>query len=153
MGPAGPAGGGLVLVDNNGQHVGKLLDVFNGWVMRELGADRLLLQTTPSGFVAAPVTFVYTQANCQGAPYLYNSNGMGHAFAAVVAGDSVVYSRVVDPSYNVNVAYASFKTIPVGQPLTASVDCSPSQGSGSIGQAVIAPAGEMSNLVAPFHIE
>lgn len=134
--------------------MGHLLDAFSGWVVRDVAGDKLLLQTGASGLATTSVNFAHVLPDCAGPRYLYNLNGAGLAFYAQFASGRLLYTKIVDPGYQVNLAIASFEQMAEGQDLSTPGVCSNvSNTSGSIGVAENVPAGELNSLVTPLRLE
>lgn len=159
MGPPGPAGlssQGASVVDANGVVLGTMLDGYNGWVMRQVGDDRLLLQTTAAGLPSAMISFLHTSDDCSGPRYLNNANGAGLLFYAQVSGSQVAFTRLVDPGYAVALVPRSIEAMMPGQDLNAPGQCVPQPGSDSpqsMGLAVIVSDPELGAAVAPFRVQ
>ena len=158
-GPAGPAGlgsQGPAVVDANGVVVGTMLDGYNGWVMRQVGSDRLLLQVTGQGLPAPMISFLHTTDDCSGPRYVNNMNGAGLLYLAQASGSQLVYSRLIDPSYSVALVPRSIEAMMPGQDVNAPGQCVPqpqSDSPQSMGLAVVASDPAIGALVAPFRVE
>lgn len=136
--------------------VGTILDGYNGWVLRQVGSDRLLLQVTGQGLPATMISFLHTSDDCSGPRYINNMNGAGLLFLAQASGSQVVYSRLVDPSYTVALVPRSIEAMMPGQDLNTPGQCVPqpqSDSAQSMGLAVIALDPAIGALVGPFRVE
>ena len=134
QGPAGPSGGGLTVVDATGTRLGTLVDAFNGMVMRQVGPDRLLIQTSANGVLQAAVAFYHTTSDCTGARYLTNMNNAGYFFVGLVNGPQVAYTRSLDPALTTT---RSVERFVAGQDLTTPGTCTTATSNRSIGPVVI----------------
>lgn len=144
------------MVDANGAPVGTLLDGYNGGVMRQVGPDRVYFQAAAAGLPVPTVNFLHTSPDCSGPRYLPNQNGAGLLFYAQVSGSQLVYTRLVDPGYNVALVAKSIEAMTPGGDFTAPGTCYPqpdSESQQSMGVAVIANDPSVGALVAPFRVE
>ena len=117
--------------------LGTLIDGFNGLVFRQVGPDRLFIQTSANGVAQSAVSFYHTTTDCSGARYLTNQNGAGYFLWGFVSGMQVAYTRFVDPSSTSTTAVRSVERFTVGQDLTAPGTCAAASGNRSIGPVII----------------
>ena len=161
MGPAGRQGepgpasasGGLRVVDAAGTPVGQLIDAYNGWVVRSVGPDRVVVPTSAAGVPEGTATFYHTTTNCTGERYLFNYNGAGIVFFAQFANGHLLYTRAHDSGLGSRLM-GSVETLGVNQAITEQGEtCAPYEYTVSVGVAVTAPAPELRTLVAPLRVE
>lgn len=155
QGLQGPAGGGLSVVDLNGVSIGQPVDALNGLVLRTVGTDKVLLQVTANGVAQSSITFVHTTADCSGPRQLPNMNNAGLVYFAQVNGSTIVYTRLVDPSYSVALMTRGIETMAPGQSLATRGQCAalPRPYAQSMGEAVIVDDPALGGLVAPLRVE
>jgi hypothetical protein len=125
------------VVDATGARLGTLLDGFNGFVFRQVGPDRLFIQTSANGVTQSAVLIYHTTTDCSGARYLANQNGAGYFLWGFVSGVQVAYTRFVDPSTTTTMAVRSVERFTVGQDLTTPGTCGAASGNRSIGPVII----------------
>ena len=133
-----------------------MLDGYNGWVMRQVGSDRLMLQATAVGMPSAMISFLHTSDDCSGARYLNNQNGAGLLFFAQASGAQLTFTRLVDPAWTVALVPHSIEVMQPGQDLNAPGQCisQPDATSAqSMGLAVVVSDPELASAVAPFHVQ
>jgi hypothetical protein len=142
------------LVDSLGQPVGTVASLTEGRVMRKVGDDVVLLPANRIGFMSAPLVFFYTEPACAGDRYLMNQNGPGFAYSGQVVGDTVVYTRLVDPNLAMQVPVASVEVLPPGMHPSNRGTCHPyGPTTRAMGLAVIASDPALGGLVAPFNLK
>ena len=146
---------GAALVDANGVVLGNVVDTVNGLVVRTAGNDKLLVQATANGIVQSTISFAHTTRDCSGPRMVPNMNGAGFVFYAMVSGTTVVYTRLIDPTYSVSLTTRATETMAPGQSMTTRGVCSPlpSVYTQSMGDAVIQTDIELGSAVAPLHIQ
>lgn len=156
QGPAGPSGGGLTVVDNNGLSIGTLLDPWNGFVVRQVGPDKLLLQLAANGLPQSSITFFHTSTDCTGTRYITNNNGAGFVYSGLVQGSQVVYTRLVDPGWQVALVAKSFETMTAGQDLNTPGLCTSqprATGTQSMGAAIVVSDPDLAVLAPPLRVQ
>ena len=127
-----------MLVDASDVEVGQVENLREGLIVRALGDDRVLLQTSPQGFVGTDIVFYHLRADCLGDRYLPNFNGPGFAFVGQVFGNAVVYSRVVDPRGDIQLEALAQERVPFGSDINALGQCEAmTVAAESMGEAVI----------------
>lgn len=145
------------MVDNNGLSVGTLVDTWNDFIVRQVGPDRLLLQATGIGIVqSAAVSFYHTTPDCSGTRYITNNNGAGLVYWGLVRGAQVVYSRIVDPGWEVALVAKSTENMTPGQDLTQPGSCSPQPSSTttqSMGAAIVVSDPDLAVLATPLRLQ
>ncbi|MGE3508246.1 MAG: hypothetical protein AB7N65_05125 [Vicinamibacterales bacterium] len=144
------------MVDATGAPVGSLLDAYNGFVLRQVGTDRLMLQVTAAGVMPASISFLHTSPDCTGIRYVNNQNGSGLTWYAQAVGSQLVYTRLVDPTFTVAVQPRAIEMMAPNQDLMLPGRCIPlpeSTPPQSMGEAVIAVDGGLASLVPPLHVE
>jgi hypothetical protein len=153
QGLQGPRGTTTAVVDAAGNLVGDLVDPYNGFVMRQIGADRLLLQVTGHGVPAATVNFLHTSPDCTGTRYVNNQNGAGLLFYAQAVRSQVVYTRLVDPSFSIALQPRAVEIMSPGQDLNTPGTCIVQEaGTQSMGEAVIVSDDRLGAIVGPLRV-
>jgi hypothetical protein len=125
QGPAGPDGGGLTVVDKNGQYVGTVVDPAQAFVLRKVGDDWVWLFVPPAGFQEADLDFYYSDARCTSEPMFLASNSQGLSFPGVVHRGQLFYTTAVNPTgMQTNVHILGRRHFAAGQLTTdPSVNC------------------------------
>jgi hypothetical protein len=142
------------LVDALDQPVGTAASLAEGRVLRRVGDDSVLVPANRNGFVSAPVVFWYSQPQCAGQRYLMNQNGPGFAYSGQVVGETVVYTRLIDPNLLVQVPIASVEMLPPGMHPSSRGSCSAYPATTrSMGPATIASDPALGGLVPPFSLK
>ncbi len=142
-----------MLVDASDVEVGQVESLREGLIVRAVGNDRVLLQTSPQGFVGTDIVFYHLRADCLGDRHLPNFNGPGFAFVGQVFGSSVVYSRIVDPRGNVQLEALAQEIVPAGSDINALGQCQEMTfAPQSMGEAVVATDPAIGALQVPFRL-
>ena len=114
-----------------------------------------MVQVSLQGFTpTSMVTFMHTSNDCSGPRLLVNLNGPAFAFYGVVIGNSVVYTRAVDPTGSAAVSLESMEIVTSAAELASGGSCSPTPGFvQSAGPAVIAVDPGIATLTTPFSVQ
>jgi len=149
----------MLVVDQNSQLVGALVDAYSAVVLRKVGLDWLALLLGPGGFAEGDIFFYHDKADCSDPRMVLTQFTYGFVYPAQFHNGTFFYTKVLDPMMT-----GPRQSVRYRERFAAGVDASvvdPSRCEASefgtdpqsVGSVVTASDSAVTALVTPFKIK
>ena len=143
-----------MLFDQNDQEVGRVTDLFSGFIVRRVGNDVLALYAAPSGVLAGPIDFYHSTADCSDNRYLPIMGGAGFAYFTWPRGGTLFYTKAVDTASTPQLPIKAYEHFEVTDDATHPGVCTPYEaGLASIGVVTTATDPVLASLALPLKVK